>query len=315
MGVLLMISTLTAAQQWLDLASNTVSEPVLPARPFQLITLWDMLRFEAPWFYRATFEIDRQICVLGKEIQQRGRDDRLTEAEAAEVTDALHRILSQCKRIGLSRSQERIDDILMHVQAMPGHLFVTLLRTQQMLLELRTAIVRDLDQQVFLSLPLSDINYYEQEQLFGLEVFTNFPSTRPDVAEAGNCYATGRYTACVFHCMRVLEKGLHALVRDLNNSFGANVVFNKDIEYVNWGNIIEKIDAEIRGLLHPNRQPRLVPDDLQFYSQTATEFVYFKNAWRDDVSHSRSAYDESEAETVMNHVEAFMRKIAKRLIE
>jgi hypothetical protein len=115
--------------------------------------------------------------------------------------------------------------------------------------------------------------------------------------------------------MRVLEKGLHALVRDLNNSFGANVVFNKDIEYVNWGNIIEKIDAEIRGLLHPNRQPRLVPDDLQFYSQTATEFVYFKNAWRDDVSHSRSAYDESEAETVMNHVEAFMRKIAKRLIE
>jgi hypothetical protein len=183
------------------------------------------------------------------------------------------------------------------------------------LLDLRTAVARDLDERVFMYLPSEDVKYYEQEQLFGLEVFTNFPSTRPDVAEAGNCYAAGRYTACVFHCMRVLEKGLHALVRDLNNSFGANVVFNKDIEYVNWGNIIEKIDAEIRGLLDPNRKPRLVPDDLQFYSQTATEFVYFKNAWRDDVSHSRSAYDESEAKTVMNHVEAFMRKIAKRLIE
>ena len=67
-------------------------------------------------------------------------------------------------------------------------------------------------------IPDRQAGYYEQEELFGSEVHTNFESTRDDVKEAGNCYATGRYTACVFHCMRVLEKGLHALVRELNNT-------------------------------------------------------------------------------------------------
>lgn len=311
-----MISTAPPLNNGWNLPSGTQLSQYFPLSYSKVSTSGDMLRFEAPWFYRATFEIDRQICLLGAKLAEIGAGKRLTKPEADEITTALHRILPHCERLELRRSQERIDDVLMHVETISEeHLVVSRQHTQQMLLELRTAIVRDMGEQVFLFLRLSDIKYYEQKQLFGPEVFTNFASTRADVAEAGNCYATGRYTACVFHCMRVLEKGLHALVRDLNNQFGTQVVFHKDIEYINWGNIIEKIDAEIRVLLRPNHQPRVASDDLQFYSQTATEFVYFKTAWRDNVAHSRSDYNESEALSVMNHVEAFMRKIAARLTE
>src|SRR5438128_1834113 len=112
--------------------------------------------------------------------------------------------------------------------------------------------------------------------------------------------------------MRVVEKGLHALVRDLNTRFGTNVVFNKDIEYVNWGNIIQKIESEIDSLLDPNKTPRLAPSDLTFYSKTAKEFVHFKVAWRDDVSHSRSEYDQLTARSVMDHVKTFMTYLAKQ---
>jgi hypothetical protein len=49
-----------------------------------------------------------------------------------------------------------------------------------------------------------------------------------------------RNTACVFHCMRVAEKGLIALAKALN------VPFKIPFEYENWHNIIEPIEKEIR---------------------------------------------------------------------
>ena len=38
---------------------------------------------------------------------------------------------------------------------------------------------------------------------------------------------------------------------------------------------------------------------MQFYSETATQFRYFKNAWRNHVSHSNATYDEAQAEKIM----------------
>ena len=158
-----------------------------------------------------------------------------------------------------------------------------------------------------------DVKYYEQEQLFGPEVFANFPSTRHDVTEAGCCYATGRYTACVFHCMRVVEKGLHALVGELNSKHNAGIVFRDKVEHENWGAIITEIQLALE---NPKRIKRLDPlptkDEMTFYSKVAMESEYIKNAWRDDVAHSRSEYDQPGALSVMDHVGAFMKHLARQ---
>lgn len=312
-----MIDSITVEHQWLDLASGTVPESVLPASPFQLVTLWDMLRFEAHWFYRAAGFVDLRCSQFSHATTAKGRhkDDHPTDTEIKDVEIALDWMEPHCVLAQLKRSEECIRDIRLDIEHKDTYVYLSLESMYRRLIALKVALSRDLEEHLFMYFPSGQVKYYQQEKLFGPEVFESFPGASHDVTEAGNCYALERYTACVFHCMRVLEKGLHALVRDLNANHSANIVFNKEIESVNWGNIIEKTEAEIRRLIAPNAQPRMPHDDLQFFSQTVIEFVYFKSAWRDDVSHSRSNYDDTEALTVLNHVEAFMRKIAAKLTE
>jgi len=46
------------------------------------------------------------------------------------------------------------------------------------------------------------------------------------------------------------------------------------------------------------------------YAQAATQFFYFKNAWRNHVAHARDIYDNEQAELIFNHVGDFMRFLA-----
>ena len=54
---------------------------------------------------------------------------------------------------------------------------------------------------------------------------------------------------------------------------------------------------------------------LQFLSEAAKEFFYFKDGWRNYVSHNRAAYDEHQAHGVLEHVRAFMNHLATQLSE
>jgi hypothetical protein len=78
----------------------------------------------------------------------------------------------------------------------------------------------------FLYIDAEKLNLYGQPHLFGKEVAARFPDSEYDIAEAGNCLALGRNTACVFHCMRVLEYGLSALAKK----------FKVPFEHTTWTN-------------------------------------------------------------------------------
>ena len=56
------------------------------------------------------------------------------------------------------------------------------------------------------------------------------------------------------------------------------------IDQENWGNIIDQIEAEIR---RREKLPRTDPlrTNLQFFSDAASNFRHFKNAWRNVVFH------------------------------
>jgi hypothetical protein len=115
----------------------------------------------------------------------------------------------------------------------------------QQLHDLRCGLGLDLQANKFLSIPSSHHKFYKNEHLFGPEVFTNFETTRDDVASAGNCYATGNYTASVFHCVRILEKGLQALVHYLNDSLNAGINLKKTVEETNLANVIDDIENAV----------------------------------------------------------------------
>jgi hypothetical protein len=54
---------------------------------------------------------------------------------------------------------------------------------------------------------------------------------------------------------------------------------------------------------------------MSFYSAAAKEFFYFKDGWRNYVSHGGDPYDEDEAFSVLEHVRAFMSHLGSRLGE
>jgi hypothetical protein len=101
--------------------------------------------------------------------------------------------------------------------------------------------------------------------------------------------------------MRVLEHGLRALAQ----RFG--VPFAND----SWHKVIEGVEKGIESL---RNKPSLTERDrvaITVYSETATQFRYFKDAWRNHVAHAREHYDERDAERVFDHVRDFMRQMVK----
>ena len=134
---------------------------------------------------------------------------------------------------------------------------------------------------------------------------TSFPTATGDVLASVDLWALNHSTACVFHLMRVLEHGLRALAKDVGKAF--------DVQ--NWQNIIDQIESEIR------TQGKTLPvgpaksERLRFLSEAAKEFSFFKDGWRNYVSHGRAAYDEHQARMVMDHVRTFMNGLSALLSE
>lgn len=85
------------------------------------------------------------------------------------------------------------------------------------------------------------------------------------------------------------------------------------LELENWKNIIDQIQKEIRKLEQLPKSP-VKSETLQFYSEAASNFSHFKNAWRNHVSHSRATYDERQALTVWSHVRSFMENLATKSV-
>jgi hypothetical protein len=146
--------------------------------------------------------------------------------------------------------------------------------------------------------------YCDRKDAFGDQVAKAFPSAENDLVDACNCYALGLNTACVFHLMRVLEKGLRALAKDLS----------VEHEIENWGRVIERMEIAIAEV-EKQKRTRLKLYRQQFYGECAVEFRYFKNAWRNHVMHTASTYSEAEAEKIMEHVKNFMERLSLELTE
>ena len=286
-----------------------------------------MIIFYAGSFYQAMHDLEDLEQRILRAIEKRDDKDFINKSETDSTYHVLQFVELECKRAQLNNAVVRIGMFPLTGIHPELNNAVTLGELKFELKALREAIANALYFKHFMLIPDDKVDYYDEYRnhkgrrpkmppLFGQKVHRNFRSTRDDVKEAGNCFATGRYTACVFHCMRVLEKGLHALVHDLQNRFNASIKLSRTVEETNWGTIIDEIQ---HALSKPNRlavmNPKPLPSDMNFYSKATREFDGFNDAWRKDVSHSRRSYNEDEAKAVMEHVKAFMQQISSRLHE
>jgi hypothetical protein len=92
------------------------------------------------------------------------------------------------------------------------------------------------------------------------------------------------------------------------------VRFNVSFAVDSWHRVITGIEDGIVALRNPPPGTALSDTDrkeITFYSEAASQFRYYKDAWRNHVSHAREHYDDRDAETVLTHVRATMQTLAK----
>jgi hypothetical protein len=167
---------------------------------------------------------------------------------------------------------------------------------------LRTRIQDELEVVMFLW--IEDKNYYAQDELFGSEVAARFKGASSDIEEAGSCYATGRYTACVFHLMRVAEHGLRAIAK--------RVEFPDDRPM--WEPILNYINAELAKKDY-KKISESFKGDIEFISGISAHLHAFNLAWRRRVAHIERTYTKDEAKRIMDETKNLMQHLAVKLSE
>lgn len=138
------------------------------------------------------------------------------------------------------------------------------------------------------------------EPLFGRQVHEAFPSSVPDIQDAGRSRALGLWTACVMHLMRALEPALSALAGSLNVEVGQN-----------WNTALNQIDAGLREV----RKSTHGPTEEQWASEAVLQLRAIKNAWRNHAMHGVGRYGEEDAVRIYESVKFLMQSLAARLSE
>ena len=143
-------------------------------------------------------------------------------------------IRSQCKEIGLSVSTRCVDSIIASLAA-----GTTVGDYVDALGQLENTISWEMEDKLFMYIPADRAEFYDKHDLFGSEVNVKFPGIQFDILEAGNSYASGLGTACVFHLMRIMEFA----VQQLGKSLGVTLTDEK-----NWQNILNEINKRVKVL-------------------------------------------------------------------
>lgn len=266
-------SAVGAVCQWLE-------------NPYALVSWWEMEKFSAAAF----MFISRSLADLRIALAKLQPDQMLWRHGDGGGVDALVSAIGErCEELSLRTSQRCVADVLRDIErgATASALSTTLV-------ELDNTIRREMSTNLFFHMPWEQANSYDQKELFGAEVNAKFPSIQFDTVEAGNCYAMGRGTACVFHLMRIMEVG----VQRFGAKLGVVLVQEK-----NWQVILNETDKAIRKL-----DPK---DPATIGKCQASAMLYaVKVAWRNEVMHPNDKYTLEEAKDLIGQVKLFMIQLA-----
>jgi len=130
----------------------------------------------------------------------------------------------------------------------------------------------------------------------GENVIQKLPDLRDDASEAGNCFAFGRYTACVFHLMRIME----VIVQKFAAKIGAKGKDGTllDVSNEDWFQIEIAISKTI------NNMPK--SDLKDKYSASLASLSAVRVGWRNQTMHPKQTYTEEQAKALLDGVKLFV---------
>lgn len=284
----------------MSIADRGEAAPIWGCAPHGLVSLWDMINCYISPLCALCSQLMLEQIARDDGFARPGPDEPISDAEERRISGWLQVATCAANDFELNAVHDRIAIIRRNLKtAMSQRDLATELRV------LRETIDNCLRWQCIYRYPLGKSDFLKKWKDDWGPVPKSFPSAEGDIVAGVDLWALGHSTASVFHFMRVLEHGLRALA----NEFGRN------FDVHNWQVIIDQIEAEIRAL--GKTLPAGIPksERLQFLSEAAKEFVYFKDGWRNYVSHNRATYDEHQARSVLEHVRSFMTDLTARLSE
>lgn len=227
------------------------------------------------------------------------------EIDPAFMSDLSSRLLElreQCAAIDLRCSVDKIDDILDRISKnMPpgviGDMFVEL--SERVESELRTRI--------FLAIPYGQRDNYSDPLRGWEDILVRF-AVEDDVAEARRCLALERYTASVFHLMRVLEVAVLKLEPFLD----------KADPKAHFGTVINRLQKYLQKTNFPDLPVR-VQEKYAFLQSVLPLLQAINDAWRNKVCHAdgkivpTGAYTAETAHAIYYRTLELMRLLASEL--
>jgi hypothetical protein len=263
-----------------------------PIKPYRdrsrgLWSLWEMLELDAQQFTTLLHTL------FDVEIRERGKSGPLGDGMMSKPPGIADDIMHKCLSLELPVSATTADNMIRTATTME--------RLHESIRQLSNSVMLELKGKQFYG-PLSRyIRYYNNQQLFGAEVFKNFPSANDDICEAGMCLAFERATACVLHLMRVLEVGLTVLAKTVG------VPKQND-----WGAYLREIG---KGLDRLTKSSGARTSDEQFYAESAANFGRLRTAYRNPTMHPDKTYSQERAEEILMATKSFMSHLATKISE
>jgi hypothetical protein len=173
--------------------------------------------------------------------------------------------------------------------------------------------MRDVFRHKFIQVPHEVKGYVGHEHPFGKTVSEHFPSSVPDLIEAGNCMGVGCYPASAYHLMRAAEVGLWELGRDRQ----IPLAVSGKIEFTEWGIIIGELENAVKAIQQwPNSTTK--EEAHKFYNVAVVEIRAFNDGWRRHSAHARPNMPKmeiDEAVALWGHVFRFMNTLAGKISE
>lgn len=264
--------------------------------------LWtlQMIRYRTEELFQVMRELERI------EVFHRDQSDifpyrEVKETEKTQLNGLLiGRLLGEFSELGML-------DLVSHIGGIETRLSETYLSSSLHveLRSLREAVDLWITKCVFLLLDEGKDSYYQKPALFGKSVNQVFPDAAKDIQEAGNCYATGNYTAAVFHLMRVVGVGLRALAQH------QKIKDTVPLELQEWKTLIDGIDKTVKETVERWPKSQEKDETLRFFADAIGEIRGYKDELRNPLSHRTVHYNETDAKAALDRVQNFMRRLVK----
>jgi hypothetical protein len=282
----------------LDLDGGEV--PVWLARPFQLVSLLEMLSAYAQKFYLIGQTLENNRSALA---QYSASNAQLPDDSKRVITTSLQRVVVWCREIGLNSVAAYAQNCLK-----TPHDQLTYKKVNKMLEGLQERLDENLGGASFKFIPFPESLLYNIPFAFGMKVTVKFTSAGYDIEEAAKCLALERYTACVMHLMRVEEVGLKA--------YGTSLKVMEQIKaaQADWGTVLRIANDEIKKL-NAGGDPTWTTKKRAFFEETHALLHAVRVAWRNPSMHADQKYDHPRAKRIFEAVKDWMSYMADHLDE